>query len=223
VAVTVVILLGIVSNVDKLRDGGGISRQKSEITKGELSAFRIAGENVIGGYKPTALETSAGLDLAAMAHFGSPALAPSELARASGLARQSADRALAGSLGIKLESSSHKPGRSGTAPEVVQVFAARTGHRGGCVSISPPREGGATPSGGRLAELALPQSGVEVAARDLSRVQLLLGKFAPPSIVLPPVSGHDGVLRTPADQSTEPWKLTIASDQSVSVCGLAGG
>jgi hypothetical protein len=225
-AVAVVILFGISSNVAMLVDGGDMSRAKSEIAKGQLSAFQIAGANVIPEYRPSPLETTAGLDLAAMARFGSPAVSGPALANASLLTRQSADRALVGSLGIKLVPAAGQVARSGTAPHVLQTFEGRVARRRGCVVLSAPPAGGATQTetlGARLAELALPPQGVEISSEDMSRVHALLGKFAPPSVPLAAASGRRAVLRTPADESSTPWKLTVASNQRVAVCGIPGG
>ena len=95
-AVSVVLVLGIASNFAMLVNGGDISRQKSQVTIGQLTAYRIAGDQVDPAYQPTPLDPTAGFDLAAMARFGSPALTPAELLDASTLTRQSADRALRG-------------------------------------------------------------------------------------------------------------------------------
>ena len=79
-AVSVVLVLGIASNFAMLVNGGDISRQKSQVTIGQLTAYRIAGDQVDPAYQPTPLDPTAGFDLAAMARFGSPALTrPSSL------------------------------------------------------------------------------------------------------------------------------------------------
>ena len=99
-----------------LVNGGDVSRQKSQVTTGQLTAYRIAGDHVNPAYQPTSLDTTAGFDLAAMARFGSPALTPSELLDASAPTRQSADKALVGSLGIHPQPTTKKPETTGPAP-----------------------------------------------------------------------------------------------------------
>ena len=128
------------------------------MTIGQLTAYRIAGDQVDPAYQPTPLDPSAGLDLAAMACFGSPALTPAELLDASTLTRSSADKALAGSLGIHPQPTTKKPETTGPAPRVVNVAAGHARRQGGCSILSPaqaPASG--TQSGGQLlADLSLP-------------------------------------------------------------------
>jgi hypothetical protein len=216
-AVSVVLVLGIASNFAMLVNGGDISRQRSQATTGQLSAYRIAGDDVIPSYQAS---PTAGQDLAAMQRFGSAALAPSDLLAAPNTTRLSADQALVGSLGIEPEPTTTKPDRSGPTPHVVNVTAGRATHRGGCLVLSPPR--GTTGQSGQqlLAELSLPPAGVEVSAPDLRHAHLYLGRFAPPSVPLRPVQGRFATLATPLGRSNVPWKLRVASDQATAVCGL---
>ena len=211
--------------VRPLVDGGDIIRTKSQIAEGQLTAYEIAGENVELGYRPTPLGTTAGQSLAAIRKFGSPALSEPELTEASLLTRQAADRALAGSLGIKLVAGRDAAAGKAEAPQVVHDFAARVSRRAGCVAVAPetPVAWTETPTPARLAELSLPPAGIEIAADDLSDVDLALGKFAPPSVPLAAVMGRRAVLRTPPDESSLSWKLVVTSGQPVSVCGLPGG
>jgi hypothetical protein len=213
-AVTVVLLLGLVSNFAMLRNGGDISRQKSQVTTGQLSAYRIAGDDVNRNYRPTPLDTTAGQGLAAMARFGSPALTPAELLRASALTRSSADRTLAGSLGIRPTPTSQRPNRSGPPPDVVDAASGRATPKGGCVDLAP---NGADQL---VVALSLPPQGVQISSSDLPHVRLVLGRFAPPTVDLPSVDARSAILRTPAGRATIPWKLRVASQQPASVCGL---
>ena len=218
-AVSVVLVLGIASNFAMLVNGGDISRQRSQATTGPLSAYRIAGDDVIPSYRASPT-TTAGQDLSAMQRFGSAALAPSDLLAAPNTTRLSADQALVGSLGIEPEPTTTKPDRSGPTPHVVNVTAGRATHIGGCLVLSPPK--GASGQSGQqlLAELSLPPAGVEVSAPDLRHAHLYLGRFAPPSVLLRPVQGRFATLATPLGRSNVPWKLRVASDQATAVCGL---
>jgi hypothetical protein len=221
-AVSVVLVLGIASNFAMLVNGGDLSRQKSQVTTGQLTAYRIAGDQVNPAYQPTPLDTTAGFDLAAMARFGSPALTPAELLDASALTRQSADKALVGSLGIHPQPTTKKPETTGPAPRVVNVAAGHARRQGGCSILSQAPASGTQSGGQLLAELSLPPAGVEVSARDLSSAHLYLGRFAPPSVPLRAVHGRFAILETPLANSSVPWKLRVGSDQSVAVCGLSG-
>jgi hypothetical protein len=213
-AVSVVLVLGIASNFAMLVNGGDISRQRSQLSTGQLSAYRIAGDDVIPSYD------TAGQDLAAMQRFGSPALAPSDLLAAPTTTRLAADQALVGSLGLEPEPTTKKPDRFGPAPQVVNVTAGRATHSGGCVVLSPPKVTTGQSGQQLLAELSLPPAGVELSAADLARAHLYLGRFAAPSVPLRPVQGRFATLAAPLGQSNVPWKLRVASDQATAVCGL---
>lgn len=216
-AVAVVLLLGVAANVHMLVNGGDTTRKTSQVTVGEMSAYRIAGPDLRPGYQPGDFDPAAGLVLAAMNRFGSPALTPAELLQASLLTRTSADRALVGGLTIRPEPTSQPPPQNGTPPRVVNTVGGRTTRRGGCVYIKPsPASSGKQ----ALAELILPLQGVQISAPEISRVQLSLGRFAPPVVQLPSAKGRSAILKPPAAQAATPWKLGLASAQPASVCGL---
>jgi hypothetical protein len=216
----VILLLGAWSNLDQLRDAGPIVRLKSEVVKGELSAYEIAGPKLDPGYTPTPGRPSAGQDLDAIEAYGSPALSPEELQHAAPITRSSADDALVGSMGVRPHPVSHGSPASGPAPWVEQLYAARANRRPGCVRIAPQQQAtDEAPS--RLAQLILPPAGVEVSARDLSTVRLFLGQFmVPPTVPLPEVEGRTAELRIPSDGASIPWRLAVAANAPVSVCGL---
>ena len=217
-AVTAVLVLGLAANVGMLVNGGDITRSASQVTRGQLSAFRIAGDKAVPSYRPTPLDPSAGLDLAAMARFGSPALTPPALLQASKVTRVAADRALVGSLGIRPQPTQRPPNRSGTPPQVVGTATEHATRRGGCVAITPSRGDGSGTQA--LVALSLPRAGAQVSSSDLSDVHLALGRFAPPAVPMPALEGRSAILRTPLGNSTVPWKLGVASTRPVSVCGL---
>jgi hypothetical protein len=223
-AVGLVLALGVASNVPMLINGGDLSRSRSEVSTGQLTAYRIAGNQVNPNYAPSPLDTTAGLDLAAMARFGSAALTSPELLQASPLTRASADRALVGSLGIRPQRTSRQPVRTGAAPHVVASTAGSATPHGGCVELSPSRGANQAPGSAGLISvtLSLPPAGAQVSSADLSHVHLFLGRFAVPTVALPATKGRSAILRTPLGQSSVPWKLRVAADRPASVCGLAG-
>ena len=219
-----VILLGVVSNAVKLRDEGTFVRTQSAMVKGQLSAYEIAGSNVDPNYAPTAFDTTAGDDLAAMESYGSPALSPTELASASMLTRISADEALVGSLGIELRPTTVGGRAAGPPPRVERSFGGRIKREPGCVDLSPPATANpALPP--PLALLELPPGGARISSSQLSDARLTLGQFAnPPVAPLPPVQSGNAaaILRIPHDESSLPWKLFVRSSKPVAVCGIPG-
>jgi hypothetical protein len=73
-----------------------------------------------------------------------------------------------------------------------------------------------------LAELTAPPGGLELRAAQISRTAILVGRFAePPGAQLErPRRGHSGLLRLPSSGLALPWRVTVASNQPVTVCGL---
>ena len=96
---SVVLVLAIASNFAMLVNGGDISRQKSQVTTGQLTAYRIAGDQVDPTYQPTPLDQPRASTSRRCALRLARLSRPSFL-DASTLTRQSADKALVGSLGI---------------------------------------------------------------------------------------------------------------------------
>jgi hypothetical protein len=86
----------------------------------------------------------------------------------------------------------------------------------------PPRP---TETLAQLAELTVSPGEVRLYAPDISRTGVLLGRFAEPPIAQldRPGGGRAGVLRLPASGVALPWRVTVASNQPVTVCGLGAG
>jgi hypothetical protein len=190
---TGVMLLGVWSNVAMLDDASSRIRAGSMIARGEYSAYDLERGRLRPSYTPHLFLPSAGSYLSAAAAFGSIGLSPEKLARASQLERASADRALVGALGLSLT----------PAPRA----------HGGCVQ--PP-----------LAGLDLPPGGAWIGGRGLGDATFTLGRFADPPVTrLTPQPGvaSRAVLRIPSDSAGVPWKLQIASRNTITVCGLRVG
>ena len=83
--------------------------------------------------------------------------------------------------------------------------------------------GEAPPTVPALAELAPPSEGLLLAAPDISKTAILVGRFAPPSAQLDrPQRARFGTLRLPAAGLAQPWRVIVASSEPVTVCGLSG-
>ncbi len=228
---SVVLLLGLASNVAKLHDAGTALREGSALAQGEYSAYDLEGDRVDPDYAPSPFFPTAGDYLAAAAAYGSIGLPPGELAGASGTTRASADRALLGGLGLGLEPAAATPPTRGPRPGIVKLQSGAATGRGGCVVLRPSSAGtpstapaGTVAAQPPLAEVALPPGGAWIGGDDLPNARLVIGKFADPPVTLlnPPRGGAHAVeLRLPSDPAEPPWRLTIASRKPVTVCGLA--
>jgi hypothetical protein len=248
-AITVVLGLGLIYNLGQLRDGSGTAREKAQEALGAYSAYELVGPRLDQSYKPGDFQTSAGDYVQASASFGSVADSPVALQTAPLTERRSADTALAGSLALGLRPVTTGSAAAGPVPEVVRVLSGRAHPRRGCVVLrpDPARAAAASPvlldpdpsdrlrlkralrglppiPTGRvpqLAELATPPGGMRLYARDISRTAVLLGRFAdPPSVQLDrPPPGRAGLLRLPANGLALPWRVVVASDQTVTACG----
>jgi len=209
IAVTVVLALGLIYNVDQLRKAGALIRAKSQVALGEYSAYEMAGPALVGGYSPEPLALPARTYIDASAKYGSAADSPAELRGASLLARGSADNALVGALGIEVQATHGHNAAAGPAPEVIRPLGATVSHRAGCVRLRPSGSASASTAAPvplnpypsqkqalkrvllglppppaktvpRLAELAPRGDRVRLSAADLSRVAVLLGRFQQP-------------------------------------------
>jgi hypothetical protein len=202
-------------------------------------------------YKPGGFKTSAGEYLRAAAEYGSVADSPDALLVAPDDERLSADAALAGSLGIELRPGAVAQPKAAATPKIVRPLSGRLRQRPGCVRLRPtgPPTAAVVPIDANpspqlklkrtlrglpptptlrvplLAEVTSPAGGVRVFAADLRRTALLVGRFwEPPTAQLDrPRSGRAGVLRLPASGLALPWRVTVASDRPVTVCGLGAG
>jgi hypothetical protein len=75
-----------------------------------------------------------------------------------------------------------------------------------------------------LAELTAPRGGLQLRAPEINKTAVLVGRFSePPGAQLErPHRGRWGALRLPTGDLALPWRVTVASNQPVTVCGLAG-
>ena len=206
-AAAVVLALGLAYNLDQLGDGGTEARATSLDALGEYSAYELAGPRLDEAYKPGEFAPSAGDYVDAAAAYGSAADSPAELAQAPLEARQSADAALAGSLGIALRAARSGGGAGTRAPVVDRVLSGQAIDRDGCVRLQPgpptapapriplnPQTAAAralqaaitgrpakpSPLVPELAELSAVDRGLRVSAPNLRKTVILLGRFAQP-------------------------------------------
>jgi hypothetical protein len=222
---SVVLLLGLASNVVKLHDAGADLRESSALARGEYSAYDLERARVDPGYAPNPFFPTAGDYLAAASAFGSIGLTPDELAGASEATRASADRALVGGLGIGLKPAPNKPPAQGPRPRIVKLQGGSAANGGGCLVLRP--SGAGPPTGAvqplPLAEVALPPRGAWIGGDGLPTSRLAIGKFADPPVTQltsPGEDTHAVELRLPSTPAVPPWRLEVASRKPVTVCGL---
>jgi hypothetical protein len=214
VALTGVLMLGLVYNVDRLRDGGAAVRLASEVALARYTTYEMAGSSLREDFKPGFGHPTAGAYADAAARYGSVTEPAAELAAAPALVREAADDALAGSSGLALRPAQGLGPAGPQAPRVVQELGARVVRGRGCLRLQPSRaasgvapttvplnpnpskkvvlrralRGGALPARSmapELAELAPPSEGLGLSAPDLSKTAILVGRFAePPSAQL---------------------------------------
>ncbi len=252
VALGGVLALGLVYNINQLRDGAATARAESKAAVGQYTDYEFAGTALRRGYQPNSFSPTAGDYAAAAAAYGSAADSPAELEQASVPVRRAADAALAGSLGIALRPGAPPARAAAKSPKVERVLWGRAVRRPGCVRLLPHRTGGSmpkmiplgptpspnlflreTPKGEpvppaplvpELAEL-VPSSGGLRLGPKASRIAVLLGRFAPPPSAELDRSHLDAgaTLRLPADGPAPHWTVTVASLAPVTVCGLRAG
>ena len=101
-ALTGVLVLGLVYNVDRLRDGGATARLDSQRALAQYTVYEMAGSSLREDFKPSDFAATAGEYADAAERYGSVTEPVAELAAAPALVRQAADDALAGSFGLAL-------------------------------------------------------------------------------------------------------------------------
>ncbi len=248
-AFTGVLLLGLVYNVDRLKDGGALARLDSQRALAQYTVYETAGSSLREDFKPSDFSATAGEYADAAERYGSVTEPVAELAAAPALVRQAADDALAGSIGLALRPAQGLGSPGPQAPRLIQELGGRVVRGRGCLRLEPSRpasgvatatvpldpnpskkaafrralRGEAPPTVPKLAQLAPPSEGLELSAPDISRTAILVGRFAsPPTAQLDrPERAHFGTLRLPADGLRLPWQVIVASSVPVTVCGLS--
>jgi hypothetical protein len=251
-ALTAVLLLGLVYNLDQLRAGSRTARLKSQEALGDYSAYEIAGPGLDLAYTPEDFAPSARQYLQAAHGYGSVARPPAALLAAPAAERRRADTALVGSLGIGVRPVPDQPRGNAPPPRVTRDISGRAKRHRGCLLLEPRGPSGAPPAPTvpleadpsdrllkralrglpptpsrrvtQLAQLTAPPRGITLHAADLSRTAILVGRFwEPPAAQLErPGRGRVGVLRLPDSGLALPWRIIVASNRPVTACGLGG-
>jgi hypothetical protein len=191
---TVVLLLGLWSNVAELDDASSTVRTSSIISRGQYSAFDLERGRLNPAFRPNPFAPTAGDYLRAAAAYGAVGLPPDELAGAPELEQASADRTLVAALGLRLS----------RAPAPRRVSCRRSPQ---VFELKLPGGARAWFEGDRLGEATF-----------------TLRRFATiPSARLTPEAGAgSAALRIARDGVNVPWRLQVASDSPVMVCRVPG-
>ena len=249
-ALTGVLVLGLVYNVDRLRDGGATARLDSQRALAQYTVYEMAGSRLREDFKPSEFAATAGEYADAAARYGS-VTEPIAGARGGALrwfARRLTTRWPDPSVWRSAPlRGSDRPGRGrhawfrSSGPRWPAARGASACGRAAwpaevaptTVPLEPepvhdgrPEAGdtrGGAPTAPKLAELSAPSEGLVLSAPDISKTAILVGRFAPPSAQLDrPERARFGTLRFPADGLTPPWRVIVASSEPVTVCGLTG-
>jgi hypothetical protein len=246
-AVIGVLGLGLAYNLAQLSDGSKLARFGSAAARGQYAAYELAGDRVDPSYRVAPIGyPSAGDYLRAAAAYGSAAEPLGELPTASVATRQAADRALAGSLDIALQTVPWDPGRAGTPPNVKVMISGRSRRIRNCLRLLPGQSGPGlqsvpvnprpsyrealiralthqpVPTVPELAQLGPFRGGLFIRARRMGGVAALVGMFlSPPSAQLDQLPrGNTALLRLPAVAVPRPWDVTLAANQPITVCPI---
>ena len=221
-AFTAVICAGIVSGIVSLDDTSKNLRATAETTRGQYSAFDLAGSAADEDYSPNPYVATIGVYRTATERYGEMGLTPEDLEGASAQTRTGADAALIGALGLNLRATRNAPPLA-PAPEVVQQsLGVAQVSSANCLRLRPdPNIARTQPV--RLRALVRVGSGGLLVMADPQRTWILMRRFSATlqPLKLPP-RGHRMVLRIPRDGSRRAWQVLLASTFSVEVCGIAG-
>ena len=122
-----VLALGLVYNVDRLRDGGATARLDSQRALAQYTVYEMAGPSLREDFKPSEFAATAGEYADAAARYGSVTEPVAEIAAAAPLVREAADDALAGSFGLALRPAQGLGSAGPRPPRVVQELGGASG------------------------------------------------------------------------------------------------
>ena len=142
-----VLVLGLVYNVDRLRDGGATARLDSQVALAQYTAYETAGPSLREDFQPSGFAPTAGEYVDAAARYGSVTEPAAELAAAPLVVRQAADDALAGSFGLALRPAQGLESAGPQAPRRGSRAGGPSGPRAGvpAPAAQPPRPAGRRP------------------------------------------------------------------------------
>jgi hypothetical protein len=198
------VVFSLAPNIRALSQAAENVEEATDETRAGLAAIELARDRVPKGFKANNavpefegglyLPRSAGPYLAAVDHYGSPALSEKELIERDDEARRVADAVLAGALNLHLATKRHAfTGRSRCGPHPTEA--------GGSVQVAPPVRIGLVP---------MTAAGTEVtAARFADNADVSLGRIP---------SGREATLAIPRDRSTWPWRLQVTGATRVTLC-----
>jgi hypothetical protein len=216
----------VVSNLGVLREGGAYERSQAVQTRADLAALDIARPHLppdyVAGQFPgwPLILLRAGAYFSAARALGTPAASPAQVLTDPPSVRRLVDSELIRADGVTMATAgggagSASGGAAGAAPRVVAATGGRATTVGGCVrfvaaSFTPVL-------GAHLLVVGLGAGGVTIHAAG-GQASVSIRRFGATFQPLGTVQGS-AALRAPADLSSVPWQLQVATDGGVEVCG----
>jgi hypothetical protein len=208
-------LLAVALGVPPLRDNALQLRTITHTTDAELGAMQLVPRSAPPSYVPDprgSPQISAGRYFAAARSYGSAGDSPGELPTDLSGDRAQADRVLQELVG-RLSAS---PRASTGAPPALERTSGGTARQGrACTTVRPA-------AGAQVVVTAVvPAQGLRIRAGGANGVEVKMRRFAdafangPVGTVAP---GPAQLLRLPADASTQPYRVQLASQGALAVC-----
>jgi hypothetical protein len=227
-ALAVLTLIAVVSDLSDLRSGGAEFRRLGAQTDATLGALTLDRDRVAPGQALTQLPLNGvGFDLTAGDYFtaeralGTPAYTVAQLQHASPAAQRFADAQLLADGDVQLAAATASPSPSGAPVGVVGVSGGTIARQGLCVRFTPAAT--LAPGASSSLTLRLGPGRVRVSARSAA-VTLAARRFSPAPVAFGTVApGGAGVVTVAADRSPLPWFLQFQSTAPVRVCTVGGG
>jgi hypothetical protein len=220
-ALAVLTLVAVVSNIGILRSGGSYFRRLGvlgDATLGavELDRGRVASDTQVPLY-PFGTLTAGRYFMAAHA-LGTPAYTVAQLKHANPAAQSAADAQLLSDRDVSLARLSAPPSPGGVAAPLEGVVGGAATRRGACVAFVPA----AAMAPGQASTLAvqLNPGRVSVTA-GATPVAISVRRFAPVFTALGTVQARaSATISVSSDRATQPWHLEIQAPDPVRVCTL---
>lgn len=225
-ALAVLTLVAVVSNIGVLRAAGGSSRQSEAQTGGALGAVeldrgRVASDTLLSQlpYYPFTLVTAGQYFMAADA-LGTPAYTLAQLHHASAVAQRAADAQSLADGDVTLDGMSAPSPRGGDALTLDAAVGGAVGRRGACAYFFPA----AMLAPGRASTLVLRLNPGRVSVTaGAAPVAISVRRFAPTFTALGTVQTRgSAIVSVSRDLAPQPWQLQVQSVSQVRVCTVGG-
>ncbi len=224
IAVAIIGVATVASNLVNLREGYRIFKSAGQSHRAGITAIELARDTVPDDFLLTKQNSGteffdfidAGSYLSAVDAFGSPAYTEDELREAPESVREVAERALLAALPVEVDATPGDVSTSGPPPVSLLGGDRVVAGEPACTEVEPTEFD--------ISAVTLPPGGAVVRAGRSEDVRVRIRRYATESFPNPLArvpAGRSILIRIPGDRGEAPWALQLFSGEVVTVCGGA--